>query len=58
MDKLINWLFQRTMDGATYLQAIILSAILCALVFALVVNINSIFRDLKKGVVSNDKEKL
>ena len=46
--KIINWLLQPTPDGATYLQAITLTAILVPIMIVLVKDMKELFRDYIK----------
>lgn len=48
MNKLINWLLQPTPDGATYLQAIITSILLCVLIYGIYFAITDIWNDIRE----------
>lgn len=49
--KIINWLLQPTANGATYLQAIILSLFTFIIVSVVIRNIKSLIKDYKsKGI--------
>ena len=55
MNKIIDWLLQPTPDGATYLQAIMVVTLLCAVLYAFydtIVNSDNI----EEEVEQNEKE--
>ena len=43
LNNIWNWLMQPTADGATYLQAIIMTSLLCGVLYVLV-------KDMKQGI--------
>ena len=48
MNKLINWLLQPTSDGATYLQTIITSILLCVLIYGICFAVSDIWNDIRE----------
>lgn len=49
MDILIKWLFQRTSDGATYLQVLIIGSLLLILFKAMANTGEEIYKSLYEG---------
>lgn len=49
MDKLIGWLFQRTLDGSTYLQVIIIGFLLWVLLYVFLNDLLKFIEELYKG---------
>lgn len=56
MDKLINWLFQRTVDGVTYLQIIIIATFLILLAYCFVDTYKEIQKIMGKAVEEENGE--
>lgn len=56
MDKFIAWLFQRTSDGATYNQVIILSVCLLFLLPMLIKEFIALIECSKEGEVLTNEE--
>lgn len=53
---MIDWLMQRTADGSTYLQVIILTILLAVVTCVFVIDIRELIKDIKE-IIENDKKK-
>ena len=54
MDKIIKWLFQRTSDGSTYLQVIIIGLLLWILLYVFLNDLLRFIEELYKGDKNNE----
>lgn len=48
MDKLINWLFQSTQDGSTYLQVIIITLLLFLMIHIFFTDISKTLKQIRE----------
>lgn len=54
MEKILSWLLRTTQNGSTYLQVIIVSLILCYLIYALIDTINKLKGEFDEEEDSQD----